>query len=224
MAGIQFIGRADVVNAFKSRSIETWGIFEKKNFITAGDGADSLNEFLKKLEPGGSGTHYTLKVFKNCDDPDDITDRMECNGSFGFKLTNATVGGSDNAAIMARLDAIDKRMSGDDDDDDEEESFEDIIKGWMKEPAKLATVIGAVKSLVGGNPAPMLQAIGNVNEKQAPVMASVNPHDMLERLSAAIDRLERVDPQIVMHLEKLADLSEKKPDTFKFLISQLDGL
>jgi hypothetical protein len=230
MAGIQFLGRNDVVSAFKSRSIDVWGIFEKKNFITAGEGAESLNEFLKKLEPGGSGTLYTLKVFKNVDDPDEITDRTECNGSFGFKLTGSlgTVSGNGNDAVLARLDAIDKRLNGEE-DEDEGETFEDIFKGWMKEPAKLATVIGAVQSLLGGNAAPMMQAIGSIQEpapetKKEIAAVMPNSNDMLERLSAAIDRLERVDPKIVLHLEKLATLGETNPGLFKVLISQLDAL
>jgi len=223
---VQFFGRESVVDAYTNRGIQTWGIFEKKNFITAGEGAHSLTEFLKKLEPGGSMATYTLKVYKNCEDLDEITDKTECNGSFNFKLMHSLggVGVSDSS----RLAALEAKINGlDDDDDDEPEGLGEIVMGWLKEPQKLVPVIGALKELFHGNPGPavaQMATIGNVEQGAPPYKAKTPEMDPLERVAAALDRLEKQDKDIITHLEKLADIAEKKPETFKFLISNLDAL
>lgn len=48
-----------------------------------------------------------------------------------------------------------------------------------------------------------------------------NNMDPKERVAASIRRLAAVDPELVDHLEKLADLAENDPDKFKMAISFL---
>lgn len=214
-----------MVEAFDNRGLPIWGLFDKRNFLTAGDSRESLDSFLERLEPGGSSTVYTLKVFKDIEDLDEITDRTECNGSFNFKLLNQHAGRGSDSELAARLGAIEKKLNGG--DQEQEETLQDIVMGWLKEPQKLATVIGSVKSLFNGDPGPALQqmaAIGNVNPAPQQTLKAVNEMDPIERLSAAIDKLEKQDPKIIEHLEKLAEMSEKNPAMFKMLISNLDAL
>jgi hypothetical protein len=47
---------------------------------------------------------------------------------------------------------------------------------------------------------------------------------MAQRLGKAIDQLERADPKIIDHLEKLAALSVKNPMLFNLLLTQLDNM
>jgi len=228
MASVQFVGRRSVVDAFKSRNIATWGLFEKKVFLCGGENADALDTFLQKLEPSGTAAVYTLRVYKNIEDPDELTDKMECNGSFNFRLTNAAIGGAESgsggyAGIMAKLDELEQRINGDDEDEDEN-SISGIVLGWLREPQKLATVVGAFKSLA--TPGPMMPVsepamVGAFENKKSSQMSD---EEKLQRLSVALDRLEKKDPDIIVHLEKLADLAEKNPQLFGLLIAQLNGL
>jgi len=230
MGSVQFVGRHNVVDAFKSRNITTWGLFEKKVFLCGGENADALEAFLKKLEPSGTAAVYTLRVYKNIEDPDELTDKMECNGSFNFRLTNAAIGGSESGAggyagIMAKLDELEQRINGDDDDDDDENSISGIVLGWLREPQKLATVVGAFKSLA--TPGPMMPVsepamVGAFETKNKG--SQMSDEEKIQRLSVALDRLEKKDPDIIVHLEKLADLAEKNPQLFNLLIAQLNGL
>src|ERR1700685_3171508 len=127
MPGVQFFGAKDVLKAFAARGLQTWGLFQSKQFINAGEGEDSLTAFLDMLG-GGSDTIYTLKVYRTAD-PDDITDKTECSGSFNFKLTGGTAGrvsgtsgdSSIKDIISAKImgvvedeitDAIERRLNG----------------------------------------------------------------------------------------------------------------
>jgi len=47
--------------------------------------------------------------------------------------------------------------------------------------------------------------------------------DELDRIDAAIDKMRKIDPEIILHLEKLANISEKNPQQFMGLISMLNN-
>lgn len=233
MPAVQFIGRSAVVDAFKNRGLEVWGLFQSRQFITAGEGAEALNDFLLKLEPGGSMAVYTLQVYKNAD-PEEITNKTENNGAVNFKLTDPNLAGTggDVNNRLARLEGIIAGSEDDDDDDNGEDSLTGIIMGWLKEPDKLATAIGAFQALVkgtgAGSIAPMPGAVGTIEDRRETPSYAIGGQQSDEvrthRLAMALDQLEKKDPKILDHLEKLASLATNKPDLFKFLITQLDAL
>jgi hypothetical protein len=220
---LQFVGRKATVDAVRNRGLDTWALFQGKQFITAGDGPDVLDEFLKKLEPGGSLALYMVKVYKGIA-PDDVTDRTECNGSFTFKLTDPDRPAGTDPAILDRLERIEGMLTGDgedDEDDDEENSLMGIVMSYIKEPDKLATLIGAFR---GAGPAAPVS-----NSFTPQTIGSTSPppvynEAMAQRLGKAIDQLERADPKIIDHLEKLAALSVKNPMLFNLLLTQLDNM
>lgn len=226
MASVQFIGKSEVLDAFENRGIEVWGLFEKKTFICGGSSVDELREFLTRLEKSNTTAIYTLKVYRDAQDADALTDKMECNGSFNFKLNSeARAVGADGSfsAIMARMDRIEQKLSGaDEDEDDEPDTLESRLIGLLDEPEKLIGIIGAVKALFGGGvagaamAAPVPAAVGAFNDRQG--------EQENERLFKAIEVLKKTDPLIVDHLGKLADLSINNPALFKMLIQQLDAL
>lgn len=224
MAAIQFFGRSNVLSAYTHRGIEVWAIFNGKNLITSGQTVDELDNFLGLLEPGGSAAPYILKVYRD-QDADDITDKTECNGSFTFKLTdpgyNATRLGGIDPGINERFERLEKMIAGvDDDKEEDDENKEDImsiIMGYLKEPQKLALVINAVRGFASNAIAPVPAAVGSVTP------GANNTEENLQRIAAALDKLERADPEIVKHLEALADIAEKKPPTFKMLLTMLDN-
>ena len=231
-----FFGIDGVLDAYDARGLDTWALFHGKNFMTAGVSPEELGEFLQKLSAGAGNTVFTLKVYKEIEDPDDITDKTPSNGSFNFMLDGGMfgrpqkVGGYD--AIAKRLDDIENKISG---NQHEEKSIGAILYDHLENPEKLATLVGTILSVLRP-PQPygmgrMAQPIGYATN-QGSHTSPENTHAMndndaasaIERLSAAIDILEKRDPKIVDHLEKLAQLSQSNPQLFNMLIRQLDTM
>jgi hypothetical protein len=223
MASVQFIGRAALLKGMKDK-LDTWGLFQSKQFLVAGDGSEELDEFLQKLEPGGSVAVYTLKLYTAAK-AEDIDEKTPSQGSINFKLTDPATG---TGSLAERLDRIEGMLAGDFDGDEEpdenEESLAGIILGYLKDPQKIATIIGAFNDLKRGSvPAAMIPgAVGAFDDKPKGD-APPDWQNQVERLSKVLDRLQQADPGILEHLEKLADLAERKPDFFKMLLKQLDS-
>lgn len=59
-------------------------------------------------------------------------------------------------------------------------------------------------------------------KEPAPVQPALSDNEeTIERVAAVLDRLEKADPDILAHLEQLADLAEKKPETYRMGIKML---
>lgn len=251
MGAVQFFGKERVIAAYKCREIGAWGIFDGREFMTGGEGETELAAYLDMLAVNGSAATYKLKVYKDIEDTDDLTDKDPCNGSFKFKLSEAGavrgmggVSGPINTGdiVMNKLHGIvsaevgrvlEKKFSGKgDDESDAEETWQDVAMGLLKDPGKLAQTIGMIKNLLNpGSPvahfAAPLAAVGKVERVgQTPVveMTKQDVEEQAEEIAATLDRLEKADPKILAHLKKLADIAEKKPDTFKFLIGNLETM
>lgn len=224
MSAVQFFGKESVLTAYKARGFDVWGLFQGKNLITSGEDAEGLEQFLTMLEPGGSSAQYTLKVFRDLDDPDDVTDKTEANGSFSFKLSQPLGSlGRTNEVIINRLEAIEKRLEDsmkveDEAEADDENDIGFIMMQYLKDPQKLALGLQAIKGFISSAMAP--QTLANV---PAAVGSVSDPNEKLERLSVALDKLESKDPNIVEHLEKLAKIAEEKPGTFTMLLNMLEN-
>jgi hypothetical protein len=235
---VQFYGTDKVLQAYTARGIETWGLFDKKQFINAGESADDLKAFLAMLEPGGSQGVYTLKVYRDVEDLDTLTDRTECNGSFNFKLFKqmesaslpAAVG---NARYSSQFDpvmnkmqgiineevsnAIDKRLNGTR-DEEPENKWNDVIMGYVNDPEKLVSVINAIRGFVVPGAAAavsMPYALGGTEPARRVGAIPSNNEEKLQRLAVVLDRLEKADPNILDVLEKIADLAENDPAKYK---------
>lgn len=238
MAGVQFFGKQKVIEAYKDRGIETWSLWAGKDLLASGDSEDTLAIWLRHFD-GTPGT-YKLKVHKDCDDPDSLTDKDACNGVFQFKLVDpynsAGIGGMGDPALLARIAALEKGNAP----QEEEKTFMGAVMNLLYQPDKLAAVIQGIGGMLRGAPPsfPMMQAIGQVFP--APVRAGTSKPEFIqpekitampelsekdfEKVGNAVDRLYIADPKIVLHLEKLATLAEAKPDLFKMLLMQLDGI
>jgi len=211
--------------------VDVWGLFQGKQFLVSGENAEALDEFLKKLEPGGSVAVYTLKMYTTAT-ADEIDEKSPSQGSINFKLTDPRPGGGSGGSVDDRLARIEGMLSGETDDDDDDDHGDDpensisgIILGYLKDPQKIATIIGAINDLKRGT-VPQLQpgAVGTIGTP-APIQVPPNlaNDSRVDRLALALDRLERADPRILEHLEKLADLAGRKADLFKLLLMQLDS-
>lgn len=249
-SGAQCIGKTNVVQMYQYKGIDTWAIFNGKQFIHAGDSVE-LEPFLTMLDNGGT-TGYTLKLYRDVDDPDTITDKTECNGSFNFRLmgrTSAERGGVSGylPGGTSVIDEVTKKISGIISDQVTEvieekfngsqeparESLGDIVLGYLQDPQKMQMAIGFVNGLRGmfapAGFSPMPAALSGANMPAAPMppprragvaVGSVadapddNPEKL--RLVTAIDRLGRVDPDIITTLERLADLAETNKQMYDY--------
>jgi len=115
----------------------------------------------------------------------------------------------------------------------------------LRDPDQVNQWIGVInnfKHMFSGIPAMQpLPAIANVTHASEKISMNKNnlsavpaatpggsqkptPDELADRLATAIDTLERCDPKIVEHLEKLASVAVQNPPLFKMLISNLETL
>ncbi len=229
MSGIQLIGKQAVLETYSDFEGDTWGLFVGKRLIIAGEGSADLEKYLDRFAPAGSTGSYTLKIFDEDTAPVQVRPGTEYSCSFDFKITD-TYGGAGIAgfgAIGARLEKIEKQLAA----PEEPDGFQEIIMGWLREPHKLATVLGAVRTLLmpGNTPLPLpapAQAIGSVTMPGSEIKSDMGTTDdkTYDRLAAVLDTLQKHDPQILEHLEKLAKIAVEKPSMFKMLLTTLDGI
>lgn len=211
-----------------------WALFQGKKRRQAGTGVDELNEWLDIFCPAGSTASYTLCVYPEDTDTDSITAGTDCLACWDFKLNEyrgaeGAVGGlqkrlEDKVAgmVIERLDKLEKKLDDDKDTEEPEFDLNKILMGWLQNPEQLGMVIGMVKNFFsrGGAMAMAPGAVGAVT----PQGGAQTEEELYNRLSKVLDRLQVDNPGLIDQLEKLADIKEKKPDTFKFLISNLNGI
>lgn len=221
MGSIQFIGKEAVLAAFNELDAESWGLFDGKTPILFGEGSDNLETWLDRFAVAGSTAQYTLRVYETALPVKTNTDFI---ASFKFRLSDPYQGAGisgNTTKLLERIGELEKRI---DEGDGEGEDIMDHIIGWFKEPEKLETVIGAFKNLLGGQSAP-----GSVPVQNAQAMAgykvmsedNTQAEEKLEKLAGILDALEKRDPKLLEHLEKLSKLDAL---TFNMVIQRVDAL
>lgn len=230
---VQFYGLQEVMQSHTDFDVPNWGLFDGKRMMLYYEGDDMteseqlLHGFLKRLESRSIAT-YTLKFFKD----GNITEKRDCDkGSFNFKLTeneedyySKRIGSS--KSLDQRMSNIEKLLTG----DDEPETIGDVLKNPEKTKEYLE-VIGMAANLFKGifgngtiNTAPAY--VGNVTRAGDNNMGLKKEYTagQQERLMRAITTLEKNDPEILLHLEKLAAISENKKPLFQTLIGMLNSM
>lgn len=243
-ASIQFKGISDTVRAFEMREDEKfWAVFQSKNLLHRGEGSDDLRDFLDMIRKNGSAAIYTLKVYDDVTDVKQIRERTEASGSFNFTLDEYGEGRGDYYLRVKELEAKVKEFEDAEDDDDEGGvlgKLGNAAINLLSEPDKLIQVINGVKGIFQQPNAPQM-ITGIIREFAQPQQktstiekAQVMPEqkntyvpmtddEKLQRTAAALTTLEKNDPKIIVHLEKLAELSDKNPQMFNFLIQNLEN-
>lgn len=207
-----------------------------------------LEKILSSLESTGNEAAYTIKFFEHEGNKDlKIKENSPCDGSFNFRLIEEeerqqrkTLYQGTSNKVLEKLEGIENRLlqieQGHVEEVEEDNTLQGQIVGMLKEPSRLNEFIAALanaKSLLGIGPAAPAY-VGNINRAgqilnqvtaaaPAPVQnLSLTEEQKLQRLGNAIDTLEKNDPQIVDHLEKLASMAVNNPSQFKNLLSMLD--
>ncbi len=224
MIGVQCIGKKAVLSRFETLDTDTWAIYQGKQFIVSGSGSDDLGAWIDCFEQAGSTATYMLRVYEGNEKVTSSTGNNDYLACISFKATDQYEGqgiAGHNNKLIERIGALEKLVK-EQDDDEPDSDLNSIIMGWLTDPVKLNQVAGAVRTMFGtGEPATPaaipLQTISGI--KQAEQSA-----DPVVRISAALDVLEKYDPDLVVHLEKLAKLAKNDTPMFKAVISKLDLL
>lgn len=229
MTGVQLIGIEAVLSRFEYFETDAWAIYQGKQFIVSGTGSETLSDWLNSFKTSGSAATYTLRVYDSDQVPTCATGNTGYVACLNFKLSDTYDGqgiAGHNKKLMDRIEALEKER---DDDEPDGEDLNSVIMGWLDNPEKLGVVIGAVRQIFGmGGAVPQaamaatpLQTISGVGSSEAAVESD---EQKFNRLASALNRLEKADPKLLDHLEKLAKLGETDPLLFKAVISKLDAL
>lgn len=242
-AAIQFWGIDAVMSAFDSRQVDAWSLWQGRDYLFKGLGDADLRTVLETLKNSYNDPIYTLKVYEEINDPVKIKDKTPHDGCFNFKLNQPLqvegmgyVSPNSNYQLAKKVEELERKLleKNTEDFDEEEEENETIGKvitdeviGVIRDPNRLLQWMEIIKGIFNPNNQSAQQktlppvAIGNV--MNTPITEE-EKEKQADRLLIAIDALEKADPKIVDHLEKLASIATKNPGQFKFLLSMLDTM
>lgn len=230
MIGVQIIGREAVLSRFNKFDTDTWALYQGKQFIVGGVGEDQLSDWLSDLSTAGSTATYVLRMYDTDQPPTAATGNADYVASINFKLVDSYEGQGihgHSVKLMQRLEAIEKKLDAEEQGEEEPGGINDVIMGWLTEPEKLGMVVGAFRQLVGMGgalpPAPV-QAIAGFNVGKDNEQPGADKEQQLQALARALDILEKADPKIVTHLDKIAKLSQTDPMIFAGIIAKIDAL
>lgn len=230
MTGVQIIGRGEVIKRFEALECDAWALYQGKQFIVGGTGAEDLDEWLSSFEGSGTTATYMIRVYEGSEKPTSSTGGTDYIACMSFKLVDTyegmgIAGHSNN--LLQRLGVIEKQLKKQEEEPAEDETdFGSVVMGWLNDPAKLSQIAGVVRMFMGGGASPIapaaIQGIGAVVPGSSDTVQT--DEAKLNRIAAALDILGAKDPQICEHLEKLAKLAQDDPSLFNAVISKLDLL
>jgi hypothetical protein len=228
LTGVHLIGRKAVNERFAKLNAESWALYQGKQFIVGGVGSDTLDEWLADFEATESTATYTLRVYDADTAPTSSTGNAEYIACIPFKIVDMYEGygiAGHNKNLLQRIKGLEEKLEGKEDDEPEND-LNSVLMGWLENPEKLGMIAGAIRTLFGGLP---MQPVGAL-PAAVQTISGLDPQsqtqmeDNLTRVSKALDTLEKYDPQLVVHLEKLAKLASTDTPMFKAVISKLDAL
>ncbi len=238
MTGVQLIGIKAVLSRFEQSDCNAWALYQGKQFIVGGVGADSLREWLSSFDESGSTATYTLRIYDSDNAPTSSTANMDYTACMNFKLQDTYEGygiAGHSTKLMERIGALEKQLKERDEESDDSGDLNTIIMGWLNDPVKLGQVAGAIRTMIGGSGGAQLAGTGSMQVLPAsatPVqtisgVGSATEEDTdvkMQKLTLALDKLGRKDPKLIEHLEKLAKLAETDQLLFTAVISKIDAL
>lgn len=241
-SSIQFRGMDQVMAAFINRDAECWSMWAGKQFLFKGFGEDTLQTILTALcENSGSNAIYTIRVYEDITDPKKIKSNTPDDGSFNFRLneenmvngSGLTVGQTYGLAgqlleLKNQIQEMKALPPAAVEPEEEEKTIGSVIMDVISNPSKAQQWAEIIRGLFA--PATANFPAATVIRQTPAVMGNTTPvnaapqnlDEKLERISAALDILGRNDPKICEHLEKLAEISTKKPVQFSSLLATLE--
>lgn len=238
MAGAQFIGREKLLAAFERRGGGTWQIAQGKKVCAKGSGSDELGEWIDIFGAAQSRSPYTLHLYDDLEPAEIGKHSPDASWDFMISDTGTAVGTvSGTAGVVSKLQQkIDERIAdklgamldkAEEPDEPEGIDLNAIISDYAANPHKVGQAVGAIqqlvgmfKSLLGGNAATQQAPMGAIGSLPGPQQGQY-AEGTYERLCAVLDSLQKRDPKLLEHLEKLNALDSI---TFSLILSKLDAL
>lgn len=230
MATVQFKSAEKVMEAFTNRGVEAWSIWVGKQYMFKGIGAEELQSHLDLLSEGNNVV-YTLQVYEGITNASQIKSNTAHDGSFNFRLNAEGQGWPAGAppwyyekkmGLEKRIEELESRAI-DANEENKDDTIGGILNSYLNDPAKLGQLVQVGRTLMG---LPCSSSLTGMQPVQNATIGNVNPvndDEKINRLAAAIDTLEKNDPDILAHLEKLARISVNNPPMFKTLINMLNN-
>lgn len=243
MSSIQFKGIDVVLEAYESRNVAAWSLWQGRQFLfkyegdNVTEGANELHSILDKLKHSTNAI-YTLKVYEDLGKGGKIKNNTPDDGSFNFKLNfDEQEISSQQYGSLRRQDKLEqdiaelKQMILERDNEEEEDEPHrlGVIGEILNDPGIsqiLQPLIQPFLSKIlglGSTPAQTpMRSISGINDDTRSTNTAND--DAAATLNEAIKILKEADPKLPEHLMKLATLSKESPDSFNFLLQTLDGM
>ncbi len=251
---IQFTGKEKVLDAYRARAIDAWSVWQGKDLLFVGSGAPMLSETLVSINgTNGAYQLRVHDGVEDANDitsgtPFNGSFRFRLDGSpvpghngYNNQMAGPQIGGGVMAKIYERIEMktaekFEKLLEKLDEDEDDKPKtiggvFMGVLDKILENPVQIPAIIQGFAQMMGrGGPVPAVQVAGTIPQQpQQPQQSEDDIEDgltekELEILYAAYITLKKSDQNILQHLQKLADLSEKNPQMFTMLISSLDNI
>lgn len=226
MASIQFKSIDTVLEAYERRKVPAWSLWQGSQFMFKyeGDdleqGASELQTILEALRESTNAI-YTLKVYEDVPGGR-IKDKTPHDGSFNFKLNaDSQEISQQQYGSLRKYDKLEQEMQEIKqlllarEEEEEPQNRLGIIGEILNDPGTSSIVVPLIMKAFG---------LGNLPPQQMPMRINGIEQDEQQTLSEALRILKANDPKLAEHLMKLAKLSNESPDSFKFLLTTLDGM
>lgn len=232
MATVQFYGISQVMAAARNRRCSCWGIYIARQLFSKFEDTDLevsmniLEDNLEVLQESGTTGIYTLKFFE-CDGnkPVKIKENTVCDGgAFNFKLIEPEERESNRVGYTNNTRLLEQRIAGlekqllEASEPEEPQTIGAVLLDLVKQPSELAQLVNVGRMLCG---LPVQQMQGAIGAVRAGAEV-INQEEIGTRVANAIDELEKHDPNLLSHLEKLVKMAKENPQQFKGTLSILD--
>jgi hypothetical protein len=225
---IHYHGIDKIIAAFKQNDMPYYSVQWKEgkkvlslsfnNIIDDIDmAAEKLHNYLTSLN-SASGDEYYLQLWEDSPDKKNRIEDGDCTYKFVLRSLQYTPEQYEERSqqftenrnnrwneLMTRISAIEERISEPEEEEEEDTSMAGIINQLIQKPEIQTAIMGY---------------IGNLFTKQPMAVAGV-PNTEISSLEQSLQTLAAHTKDLEGDLKLLADMAEKNPTQFKFLLSML---
>lgn len=246
---VAFRGVGQVVEAYRANDIAPWAIVTGMGKVQdvmfayeeddISNGAQMLEECLKRMKAGSSSASYSLRTYKLKAQQEIESNTVWCR-SFPFKLYNEEddeyspfeagkryyqkQSEDQINALQEQINMLKKQIEEEGDQEDKPEGMAGIVSGIFNHPTMQPIIMQAIAGIVSKiipMPANPARVAGIENGPAQAQLQSILEIGQPEKVQQAINILCSQDAKLGDHLLKLADISIKNPGQFQGLLGML---
>lgn len=227
---IQFRGKKQVLQMFEERDINTWGIWQGKQFIHKGEGSELLESFLSLIETNAGTTQYTLKVFDDLQ-VKQVKEDTKADGSFNF-VFDTEFDPYDRFAysnrknqLLERVETLEELIAKKDEQlNEEKESKLGAIGEILNNPTLQPYVQTVLNSLLSKFITPQPPQPNNPQYYQhqytPAAMGNITTDNALMN---ALNVLLQLDDKFTEHMTKIAYIAQNDKQNWEIIKATLDN-